>query len=360
MPTKDLHKDAPFDSATLSKLEIFENYLSEWLPTFVYNKNINICDFFSGPGEDINHVSGSPLRIINVIQKFEDLIKKQQLQITLFLNDKTKWKYEAIKKNVSKKLLLLGDLQNHITVKYFNCKFQNLFPLIKDDLISGPNLFFFDQNGVRHITIDFIQELESFNQTDYLFFLSSAYFKRFSYKSIFPDLNIKKKEIKSKDIHREIVERFRELLPANSKTRLYYFSIKKGRNIHGLVFGSTHLLAIQKFLTVAWNKNKVNGEANFDIDSDLDTQMDLFSGEAKTTKLQQFENDLKEFIKNKKVFTNQDIFNYTLDRAFIPKHANAVLKKLKKSNQLENFSHAKIGYKQIYKEKDIITFRYKK
>ena len=202
--------------------------------------------------------------------------------------------------------------------------------------------------------------MESFNQTDYFFFLSSAYFKRFSYKSIFPDLNIKKKEIKSKDIHRKIVERFRELLPANSKTRLYYFSIKKGRNIHGLVFGSTHLLAVQKFLTVAWNKNKVNGEANFDIDSDLDTQMDIFSGKAKTTKLQQFENDLKEFIRSKKVFTNQDLFNYTLERAFIPKHANAVLKKLKKSNQLENFSHAKIGYKQIYKEKDIITFRYKK
>lgn len=71
----------------------------------------------------------------------------------------------------------------------------------------------------------------------------------------------------------------RDLLPKDSKTKLYHFSIKKNRNIFGLVFGATHLFAVEKFLKVAWNENKTNGEANFDIDRDLDTQLDLFSGQ---------------------------------------------------------------------------------
>ncbi len=358
MPIKDLHKDKSFDSATLTKLDIFENYLTEWLPTFIFKNQVTICDFFAGPGSDIHNMEGSPLRIIKVIQKFESQIKQNQLQVNILFNEITKWKFEKLKITILNQLSGMGSLQNFIKIKFFNDEFQQLFPKIKNDLIAGPNLFFFDQNGVKHMTIDFIRELETFNQTDYLFFLSSAYFKRFLFDKFFPDLNIRTKEVKSKDIHRTIVEWFRENLPTNSKTRLYPFSIKKGGNIHGLVFGSTHLRAVEKFLTVAWNKNKVNGEANFDIDSDLDTQMDLFTGEAKVTKLQQFENDLKEFVKDKKVFTNRDLFEYTLDMGFIPKHTNIILKKLKKANLLEPFSHARIGYRQIFKEKNIITFRY--
>ena len=34
MPTRNLH-DHPFDEETILKLEIFEDYLKEWLPTFV-------------------------------------------------------------------------------------------------------------------------------------------------------------------------------------------------------------------------------------------------------------------------------------------------------------------------------------
>jgi hypothetical protein len=65
MPVKDLHEH-PFDDATITKLEIFEKYVEAWLPVFIHSSHFNsanICDFFAGTGQDINGVSGSPMRI---------------------------------------------------------------------------------------------------------------------------------------------------------------------------------------------------------------------------------------------------------------------------------------------------------
>ncbi|MDR0506513.1 MAG: hypothetical protein LBH32_06830 [Dysgonamonadaceae bacterium] len=39
MPQKDLHSK-PFDKGTITKLEIFENYAKEWLPTFVMSSSV--------------------------------------------------------------------------------------------------------------------------------------------------------------------------------------------------------------------------------------------------------------------------------------------------------------------------------
>lgn len=361
MPIIDLHHEKEFDSGTKTKLDIFENYLIEWLPTFLFhNSEVNICDFFAGPGEDICHNPGSPLRIFNVIKKFENRILKQEVNIKVILNEQKKQKYEILKNNIKEKLTELGsDLMKLITVDIFNDDFKILFPQLESKLIKGPNLFFFDQNGVKQITVDFVKHLENFHKTDYLYFLSSSYFQRFGFEHIFPDLNIKNKDIKNLEIHRTIVEKFRELLPEDSKTQLYYFSIKKERNVYGLVFGSKHLLAVEKFLTVAWNKNKINGEANFDIDHDLDRQLDLFTHQpSKLTKLERFEIELKNFAKQRNRFTNKDVLHYTLSKGFIPKHAREILIRMRKSNHLKYFSHTKIGYKQIYKNRELLTFEY--
>ncbi|MDQ7833718.1 MAG: hypothetical protein RDU30_18475, partial [Desulfovibrionaceae bacterium] len=64
------HHSKPYDEGTLLKLELFENYCKSWLPVFIQLPNvveINIADFFCGPGEDQNGIPGSPLRIISTI-----------------------------------------------------------------------------------------------------------------------------------------------------------------------------------------------------------------------------------------------------------------------------------------------------
>ena len=51
---RDINKK-PYDEATLTKLEIFEQYLLAWLPVFIqtpYAKQIKICDYCAGSGQD--------------------------------------------------------------------------------------------------------------------------------------------------------------------------------------------------------------------------------------------------------------------------------------------------------------------
>ena len=68
MPILDHHREQ-FDAGTQTKLEIFENYLEAWLPTFIQwvgCKQVHICDFFAGPGRDKAGNRGSPLIIIDL------------------------------------------------------------------------------------------------------------------------------------------------------------------------------------------------------------------------------------------------------------------------------------------------------
>ena len=70
MPYKDLHEE-PFDESTIAKLEMFENYAQEWIPTFVMKSAPKICifDFFAGTGYDKTRAAGSPIRILNKIKE---------------------------------------------------------------------------------------------------------------------------------------------------------------------------------------------------------------------------------------------------------------------------------------------------
>jgi three-Cys-motif partner protein len=63
MPKRNLHLK-PFDESTCEKLGLYREYLREWLPVFIHNQHIDsiqVFDFFTGPGRDIDGTSGSPL-----------------------------------------------------------------------------------------------------------------------------------------------------------------------------------------------------------------------------------------------------------------------------------------------------------
>lgn len=51
---------------------------------------------------------------------------------------------------------------------------------------------------------------------------------------------------------------------------LYPFTLKKGTNIYGIIFGASHPRAVDKFLKIVWDKDQVSGEANFDIHDDIE------------------------------------------------------------------------------------------
>lgn len=363
MPT-DIH-EKPFDEATFTKLEIFERYLIEWLPVFIEQNypRVYIVDFFAGPGKDKNGQPGSPLRIIDSIFRYKERIENKQIRLELIFNEFDIKKCEKLEQNVE----AVKD-KLFYNYKILNEDFKDIFYKLKPDLECNPSLLFIDQSGIRQVTGEILNELAKLQRADFLFFISSSFFIRFcdysSFKKHFPD--ICQEELREKNynsIHRKILEHYKKMLHPNSPLRLIPFSIKKSRHIYGLIFGTKHILGVDKFLSITWDKNQINGEANFDIDEDLPKkeQPSLFAEFKRKTKLDEFEENLRRFIVQKKIVTNKEIYDFTLDNGFIHTHAKEKIKKFIKEKKLKKMFEGRglfIGYKQCYKERNIKKFEW--
>ena len=146
-------------------------------------------------------------------------------------------------------------------------------------------------------------------------------------------------------------------MPPGSHLRLYPFTLKKGPNIYGLIFGASHPRAVDKFLSIAWRRNQVNGEANFDIDNDIrEGQMDLFE-EIKLTKIESFQAILKEQVMNGSLKTNADVQDFAYAEGHIPKHASDHLKEMKSKNLIKYDGVSPlVTYDNVYKEKKFINY----
>ena len=160
------------------------------------------------------------------------------------------------------------------------------------------------------------------------------------------------------DIHRWVVKQMQKRIPYESKAKLYPFSIKKGTNVYGIIFGANHPFAVDKFLTVVWNKNAINGEANFDIDSDLQkSQIDLFSGK-QLNKIEKFQIGLEEAILSGKIVDNKTAYLYTIEHGHISKHADEKIKQLKKNGKIKYEGKSpKCNYVQVFRNKTVVKFQ---
>ncbi len=363
---KDLHAK-PFDEGTLKKLEIFELYTREWLPTFLMSEyeTIYIFDFFAGTGYDKAHKPGSPIRILSEIKKQIGNVFKSKTKLYLIFNEFDKEKYALLKESCdnyvnSEPELLRAHSMQLLNYKVVNKDFAELFQKEITKIKQYPSLVFLDQNGVKFISDEYFLPLVNSHCTDFLYFVSSSYVKRFGNTEEFKhSISIDLKQLENKPttwIHRNILDELRKRIPKGNKTRLYPFSIKKGRNVYGIIFGASHPRAVDKFLSTAWKENTINGEANFDIDDDKNNgQPDLF-GYVKFTKIMQFQASLRKKILSKELISNKDVYKYTLEHGHIPAHAVDELKKMKKEG-LVNFGKSPlINYLQVYQKKNIINY----
>lgn len=367
----DLHRH-PFDEGTITKLEIFEAYTKEWLPVFVMGplKHICIYDLFAGTGRDQNGIAGSPIRILQQINSMLDNIISRNKRIYLWLNEYDKDKFSMLsdycKQYIEENDQLKKAVEKEIVkIKYTYLDFAELFPQIICIIRRYPSLVFLDQNGIKFLSDQYFKELVATSTVDFLYFVSSSYFFRFGERPEFM-MNVQIDMQRAKDnpykfIHRSLLEQLREKIPVDSNMKLYPFSIKKGTNIYGIIFGASHPLAVDKFLNVAWKKNAINGEANFDIDEDLSkSQLSLFE-EKKPTKKETFAKLLRENILKCKLRNNEEVYLFTLDQGHIPTHASEVLKQLKMEGLISYEAPSPlVTYDQIFNNHRILEYKIKK
>ncbi len=352
---KKFHNE-PYTEETLIKLRIFRDYLRSWLPVFINNRNIywheiNIIDFFAGQGCDINNTSGSALIIFEELQPYLELVKEKRIKINIVLNEKEGEIYERLKNNIEKYLY-----NSSYNVKTENRKFQELFYSYYHKLLNtnAASLIFLDQFGIKEIDQKIFKMLVTLKRTDFLFFISSSITNRFiEEESINKHLRLSKKDVEEKSykyIHKIVYQSYKSQIE-NESYFLAPFSIKKGANIYGLIFGSNHPLGMEKFLNIAWKYDKLRGEANFDISNEniISEQLDLFTGKSgKAKKVELFEEYLKKKILDKEVTTNKDIYLFTINKGFIPKHARKLLRDLYNKGIIKNW-HFSLNHKSCLK-----------
>ena len=119
-------------------------------------------------------------------------------------------------------------------------------------------------------------------------------------------------------------------------------------------------MAVDKFLNIAWNRNPVNGNANFDIDDDfLKSQLDLFS-DKKLTKIEKFKQNLRNKVFKKEVQNNFDALSYSHDEGHIGKHAAECLKEMKKNGEIDyEGTSPLVTYENVFKNKRKVEYKVK-
>ncbi|MCB0743817.1 MAG: three-Cys-motif partner protein TcmP [Ignavibacteriae bacterium] len=337
--------DKPFNEDTNVKLDLYREYLKKWFPVFLappnpFRKKLNVFDYFCGPGKDSEDTFGSPLIAIEVLNSYKDLVESTIVEINLHFNDSNPKYIEELKHNIEK----LEFNRKKINIEFYNQDFVKLFPETLGIFDNSANLIFLDQFGIKYVDNETFQTLIKLKVTDILFFTSSSTFNRFpDDPNVTKIIGLSSDEIKAKqfyDIHRLVHQKYSDLIPEGYSYCLAPFSIKKGTNIYGLIFGSGHPLGMEKFLDICWEKDEETGEANFDIQGDkqLKVQPSLFNEDNDQTKKAVFQNKLKEKILLGDLKNDLEIFVYSINNGFTAKHIRPVIRELKNSGKI-NMKH---------------------
>ena len=334
-----LHAE-PFDEATLTKLELFQLYTREWLPVFTapekpWWKEINIFDFFAGPGLDTKGVIGSPLRTLTELTSGDHLsrIREKGLRVKVWFSDKSATKIQRLIETISACGFVLPDVEVNCEAGTFEEMFTKALPVMQRS--DAANLVIIDQYGVKQVSDDVFRTLLSLDRTDFLFFVSSSYLHRFNdHPAIKRYIEFKRPE-DYYQVHNFVLDHYRSLIPKGHNYWLAPYSIKKGSNVYGIIFGSRHPLGMEKFLRVAWRQDEVNGEANFDIGREGLSAEQPTLDFVRPKKVEVFETDLRGAILAGKLNSEPAIYRFCLERGMTPSHSRAVLHALKKGKRIE-------------------------
>tara|TARA_R110002072_G_scaffold75624_1_gene177862 strand:+ start:5399 stop:6526 length:1128 start_codon:yes stop_codon:yes gene_type:complete len=373
---KDINKNV-FDDATKFKLEIFRECFKEWLPVFIHNpfvEKVFVYDFFAGSGKDSENNSGSPLVLIEEAkgEKLMFCSKISKGRVVFGFNDKLKTKRIQLEKNIN----------NHIDTCLANCKrnecvynfgygnfdFKEAFERENVSAILNNQKYgkfiLLDQYGFKEVDNDIFIKLTKSPKTDFIFFISSSFIRRFkehpNVLKYFQTNEINFDESEPKDCHKHIADYFRSLIPSNNEFYLHQFTIKKGSNYYGLIFGSSHTYGMEKFLKVCWNKDKFSGESNFKMYNDFEPDT-LFYTETNTVKIISYKDQLTNNILRGSIKSNLEGLKNAISNGVSTKAFLEVISELKDKNKIiiEGKFNKKIANIHRLKNDDIYLIKTK-
>jgi hypothetical protein len=190
-----------------------------------------------------------------------------------------------------------------------------------------------DQYGFSQVDEDVFLKLVEAPKTDFIFFISSSFIRRFkehpAVQKYFDTERIPCDETKPRDCHRQIADYYQGLFKGKNYY-LHNFTIKNGANYWGLIFGTNHSLGMEKFLKVCWNKDRLSGEANFNINDDFPSGS-LFYTEEGTNKKEKAREKIRSKIISEEIKDNIIGLQFTLKLRCLPEVFVDVIKELEKT-----------------------------
>jgi three-Cys-motif partner protein len=333
----DHFHEHPFDEGTITKLQILELYTREWLPVFLAQDvsrwtEIHLFDFFAGPGTDSEGILGSPLRLVDQLSRVRGLRGWPHTRAFCHFSDSDAAKVERLRSRIAAR-----EVPSDIVVEIQRLDFVEALnqcaPILSNR--QAAKLLFIDQYGVDSVTPPIFRKLVDAPTCDFLFFISSSTLNRFrDHPAIKQKISIPGDHY---HVHRATLEYYRSLLPQGTQYHLAPFSIKKGSNIYGLIFGSAHPLGMDKFLHVAWKADEINGEADFDIHRDnfQPDQLRFDLADFRPTKLTAFERELALAIRTGEIQSEAHVVRFCFRHGVKREHAKTVLSELKSQKVIE-------------------------
>ncbi len=351
----------PFDDSTRLKLDIFGECFREWFPVFLHSpwyEKVYIFDFFAGSGTDSDGVYGSPLLLLNEAKgDNRHFCGNAKKDVTFIFNESLKKKSQELEQNTIAHVSKCeqenecgGCVYKRHVLKY---EFKDLFKEKQVlQILNNKNYGKFvllDQYGFKQIDDEIFQQLVSFPKTDFIFFISSSFIKRFqehpNVKSYIDTEKLDFDESEPMECHRIIANYFRDSIPKNKEYYMHHFSIQKEKgkgNYYGLIFGTNHTLGMEKFLKICWSKDKNSGEANFNIDNDFE-KGSLFYNPATSNKKEEIKELLTHSILNGEITDNITGLKFTMQKGCMPALFNEVVKDLESKGKISRTGN--LGYR---------------
>ena len=349
---KDIN-EKPFDDGTKLKLEIFQTCFKEWFPVLVHNhetREIFIADLLAGSGTDPDGLPGSPLLIIEEICRQKERCCKQLVTynkiVNVYLNEIDEQKTEQLRHNVQQHLVSCKD-----KCGYTNCPIHVHYRSKDVDKIMRNNRFrnymsdplrakfiILDQYGFKHVDEEVFKSLILYPKTDFIFFIASSFVRRFAksevVKKYFHSHKINFDEKRPKECHRIIVDYYKTLIPSDKDYFIHGFTIKKESNYWGLVFGTSHMYGMEKFLNTCWNIDKDSGESNCNINDDF-PEDSLLRWNIESNKINQIKEDIEKGILNREIKNSVEGLSLTLHLGGLPRFFQETVKKLSEEGKIQ-------------------------
>ncbi|MDR1147004.1 MAG: three-Cys-motif partner protein TcmP [Spirochaetaceae bacterium] len=354
--TKDINKDV-FSEGTLLKLGIFAECFREWFPVFIHNlftKGIFIADFFAGSGRDAKGNLGSPLRLLEeakgINRIYCNAVLKNNKEVVFAFNEKNKQKEAELEFNVKTfmdQCFKENCNRDKCIYSYLNFSQYDFKDVFYHEALSKiladrdyAKFILLDQYGFSQVDENVFLKLVNSPHTDFIFFISSSFIKRFKeidYTKRYIDTErIHFSESDPKECHRVIADYFQKLVPEGKEYYIHHFTLKKGPNYWGLIFGTNHTLGMEKFLKVCWKEDIYSGESNFNIDNDEPVGSLFFTGET-TNKKTKLKDDIKNKILSREITNNKDGLKYALRNRCLPEVYISAIQELEKDNSVRCF-----------------------